>query len=98
MTPSARAIPGDQPERDRIRSSLKESLIVEASAGTGKTTELVNRIVLSERALSRGYFNAEFIRELMARHERGSWDYSSEIFRLLMLELWHREYFDAPAR
>ena len=62
----------------------------------GKMHELVNSIVLSERALNRGYFNAEFIRELMARHERGSWDYSSEIFRLLMLELWHREYFDAP--
>jgi len=60
----------------------------------GKMHELVNRVVLSERALNRGYFNAEFIRELMARHERGSWDYSSEIFRLLMLELWHREYFD----
>ena len=31
--------------RERIRKSLDESLIVEASAGTGKTTELVNRIV-----------------------------------------------------
>ena len=31
--------------RERIRKSLDESLIVEASAGTGKTTELVKRIV-----------------------------------------------------
>ena len=31
--------------RERIRTSLDESLIVEASAGTGKTTELVRRIV-----------------------------------------------------
>jgi ATP-dependent helicase/nuclease subunit A len=35
----------DAEARDRIRNSLDESLIVEASAGTGKTTELVNRIV-----------------------------------------------------
>src|SRR5271154_5454080 len=35
----------DEEARLRIRSSLEESLIVEASAGTGKTTELVNRIV-----------------------------------------------------
>jgi ATP-dependent helicase/nuclease subunit A len=35
----------DEAERERIRTSLDESLIVEASAGTGKTTELVRRIV-----------------------------------------------------
>ncbi len=35
----------DPEARHRIRTSLDESLIVEASAGTGKTTELVNRIV-----------------------------------------------------
>jgi ATP-dependent exoDNAse (exonuclease V) beta subunit len=32
-------------ERERIRHSLDESLLVEAAAGTGKTTELVTRIV-----------------------------------------------------
>ena len=35
----------DEGARERIRTSLDESLIVEASAGTGKTTELVKRIV-----------------------------------------------------
>ena len=35
----------DAAARRRIRRSLDESLIVEASSGTGKTTELVNRIV-----------------------------------------------------
>jgi ATP-dependent exoDNAse (exonuclease V) beta subunit len=35
----------DAEARERIRTSLDESLIVEASAGTGKTTELVRRIV-----------------------------------------------------
>ena len=35
----------DQASRERIRTSLNESLIVEASAGTGKTSELVRRIV-----------------------------------------------------
>lgn len=36
---------GDAEERQIIRHRLDQSLIVEASAGTGKTTELVNRIV-----------------------------------------------------
>jgi ATP-dependent exoDNAse (exonuclease V) beta subunit len=35
----------DRAARERIRTSLTESLLVEASAGTGKTTELIARIV-----------------------------------------------------
>ena len=35
----------DAAARERIRSSLDESLLVEAAAGTGKTSELVTRIV-----------------------------------------------------
>lgn len=41
----------DNAARQRIRTSLDESLIVEAAAGTGKTTELIARIVA---ALQRG--------------------------------------------
>jgi len=41
----------DDAARERIRNSLEESLIVEASAGTGKTSELVRRIV---RVLANG--------------------------------------------
>src|SRR5487761_2630766 len=44
MNPAAHA-QIDDAARARIRASLDESLIVEASAGTGKTTELVRRIV-----------------------------------------------------
>ena len=35
----------DDAARQRIRKSLDESLIVEAAAGTGKTSELIQRIV-----------------------------------------------------
>jgi len=37
--------PADQAERERIRTSLDETLVVEAAAGTGKTSELVARLV-----------------------------------------------------
>src|SRR5438552_425593 len=43
--PSAEKRAKDDDARQRIRTSLDERLIVEASAGTGKTTELVQRIV-----------------------------------------------------
>ncbi len=42
--PSATVV-SDAEARELIRSSLNESLVVEAAAGTGKTTELVRRIV-----------------------------------------------------
>jgi ATP-dependent helicase/nuclease subunit A len=35
----------DQSARDRIRSDLDHTLLVEAAAGTGKTTELVRRVM-----------------------------------------------------
>lgn len=35
----------DQKARDLIRTALDSTLVVEAAAGTGKTTELVNRII-----------------------------------------------------
>ena len=45
MTPTLDPQLDDSGARQRIRTSLGESLLVEASAGTGKTTELVTRIV-----------------------------------------------------
>ncbi len=45
MTPGIEPQLDDRAARERIRTSLGESLLVEASAGTGKTTELVARIV-----------------------------------------------------
>jgi ATP-dependent exoDNAse (exonuclease V) beta subunit len=35
----------DQKARDLIRTGLESTLVVEAAAGTGKTTELVNRVI-----------------------------------------------------
>ena len=35
----------DQADRDQIAKALDDTLVVEAAAGTGKTTELVRRIV-----------------------------------------------------
>lgn len=52
MIPGARF--ADESARRRIRESLHESLLVEASAGTGKTTELVERIVnVLQRGIAR---------------------------------------------
>lgn len=60
----------------------------------GPFHDMVHDIVLSDRAIGRGYCEPAFVRRLIERHERGAWDHASEIYMLLMLELWHREYID----
>lgn len=60
----------------------------------GPFHSMVRDTVLSDRAIDRGYCRPEFVRHLMDRHERGAWDHGSELYMLLMLELWHREYID----
>jgi ATP-dependent helicase/nuclease subunit A len=57
MTPPRRT---DEDSRRIIRENLDHTLVVEAAAGTGKTTELVNRIV---RVLAEGRAN---VREIVA--------------------------------
>jgi asparagine synthase (glutamine-hydrolysing) len=56
--------------------------------------ELLNDTLLSPRCLERGYFEKKFIENLIARHQKGTWDYPQELWQLLMLELWHRENVD----
>jgi ATP-dependent exoDNAse (exonuclease V) beta subunit len=58
MTPPPRRT--DEDSRRIIRENLDDTLVVEAAAGTGKTTELVNRIV---RVLAEGRAN---VREIVA--------------------------------
>ena len=58
--------PADQRVRDRIRHDLDTTLIIEAAAGTGKTTELVNRIIAviaSGRAQLRSHRRGDLYRK-----------------------------------
>src|SRR6266478_292960 len=67
MTPvQPRPSLADAAARRIIRESLSESLIVEASAGTGKTTELVARIV---QVLSKGLTTVDRIVAVTFTHK-----------------------------
>ena len=44
-TPPSRPIPPDETARERIRKDLERTFLVEAGAGSGKTTSLVDRMV-----------------------------------------------------
>ena len=66
MTPFQQPAGADAAARRIIRESLEESLIVEASAGTGKTTELVARIV---QVLAKGLTTVEKIVAVTFTHK-----------------------------
>ncbi len=85
---------------EEIRKKKKQGFGLPVSVwlrNRGRFHEMARDTVLSDRAVSRGYFQPKFVQGLMDRHERGAWDHASEIYMLLMLELWHREYIDGSA-
>ncbi|WP_444995803.1 asparagine synthetase B family protein [Aliikangiella sp. IMCC44359] len=88
-----------------VRNILPKEILTKKKQGFGlpisvwfrtnpKFIALIDDVLLSEKALARGYFNSDFIKNMVSRHQKGAWDYGAEIWILLMLELWHREYVD----
>ena len=54
--------------------------------------ELIVAVLLDSSALQRGYFNPQGVRQLLNEHFLGQRDHSPRIWRLLMFELWHRNF------
>ncbi len=52
--------------------------------------EFLRDVLFDPRTLQRGYFNAAFVDALVREHARGRRDNSSLLWRLLALEIWHR--------
>jgi asparagine synthase (glutamine-hydrolysing) len=57
--------------------------------------ELIMTVLLEPRTLQRGYFDAAGVRRLLDEHFSGRRDRSSAIWRLLIFELWHRNFLEA---
>jgi asparagine synthase (glutamine-hydrolysing) len=51
-------------------------------------------VLLEPRTLQRGYFNPAGIRQLLQEHFDGRRVHSGRIWRLLMFELWHRNFLE----
>ena len=51
-------------------------------------------MLLSEKALDRGYFRRSAIEQLLDEHQSGTWNHGDRIWSLLFLECWHRQYID----
>ncbi len=55
---------------------------------------LMTRLLLSERARSRGFLNDAFVAHLLHDHLEGKTNYQAQLFLLASLELWFRVFID----
>jgi asparagine synthase (glutamine-hydrolysing) len=60
----------------------------------GKLQPFLRETILSERALKRGLFRPEVVKQLVELHVRGERDHSHQLWTLLMLELWFQRFID----
>ena len=61
----------------------------------GKMQPFLRETLFSERALQRGLFRPERVRQMVELHTRAERDYSHQLWTLLMLELWFNRFIDA---
>ncbi len=91
-----------------VRELLPEAILKKKKHGFGlpvghwfrtdpKISSLLGDTILAQRSVERGYFNRSFLADLIDRHRRGAWDFSNELWLLLMCELWHCRHVDAQA-
>jgi len=51
-------------------------------------------LLLGPRALGRGYFRPDFVKQLLDEHVQGTRNWHYQLWNLTMLELWHRTFID----
>lgn len=58
---------------------------------------LLEDVLLSQKSIDRGLFQADTVRRLVSEHVNGAWDHSYRLWSLLVLELWQRQFLDVAA-
>lgn len=59
----------------------------------GAYSSVIDEYVLSERAISRGIFEPDFVRALVRRHQMGE-NHTERLWSLVNFEIWVRQYID----
>jgi asparagine synthase (glutamine-hydrolysing) len=62
----------------------------------GDLRETAHDLLFSTRASGRGYVRPEAVKQIWDAHQSGSRNQSSQLWALMVLELWHRQYMDTP--
>ena len=59
----------------------------------GKFSYILDEYVLNSRALERGIFNPDFVRNLVTNHRAGE-NHDERLWALINFEIWQRQFFD----
>jgi len=60
----------------------------------GPYTHLLDEFVLSSRALDRGIFAPDYVKDLVRRHTTGGENHDERLWALVNFEMWQRRFFD----
>lgn len=88
--------------REAMKGILPEDILTRSKMGfpvpvgswfRNEFKHVVDECVLSERALSRGIFQTDFVREIVAKHDSGE-NHDERIWFLVNFEIWQRRFID----
>ncbi len=92
--------------REAMKGVLPEQILSRSKMGfpvpigawfRGAYKSVIDEYVLSDRAVARGIFNADFVRELVSRHQSGEENHDERLWSLVNFEIWQRQFFDGEA-
>ncbi|MFN0085089.1 MAG: asparagine synthase (glutamine-hydrolyzing) [Blastocatellia bacterium] len=88
--------------RRAMRSLLPQEILTRKKMGfpvpvgawfRGPFRHIIDEYVLSPRALERGIFDGDYVREIVRRHAQGE-NHAERLWMLLNFEIWQRRFFD----
>ena len=91
--------------KETLRTMLPESILARRKQGfgiplgtwfRGGLTGVFSDVLDSPRTRQRGYFDGAVVARLLREQLSGSRDHTLRLWQLLVFELWHRQYLDAP--
>lgn len=88
--------------RQSMKAVLPQSILSRPKMGfpvpvgawfRGAYSTVIDEYVLSERAVSRGLFEPDFVRTLVRRHQMGE-NHTERLWALVNFEMWVRQHLD----
>jgi asparagine synthase (glutamine-hydrolysing) len=92
--------------REAMKGVLPEAILSRSKMGfpvpigswfRGAYKSVIDEYVLSDRAMGRGIFKPEFVRNIVRRHQSGVENHDERLWALVNFEIWQRQFFDGEA-
>jgi len=89
--------------RESMKGILPEAILSRPKMGfpvpigawfRGSYSSIIDEYVLSERAMSRGIFNRDVVKDVVRRHQVGGENHDERLWSLVNFEIWQRQFFD----